>query len=41
MRIETHHWYWIAAALGAFAILATVVTYDIGGVFSAPGLEQE
>jgi hypothetical protein len=41
MQLERRHWVWIGAALIATALLAIMVSYDIGGVFSAPGLQQE
>ena len=37
--MKTHHWIWFGVL--AFVLLATIVAYDIGGFFSAPGLMQE
>jgi len=39
--MERRHWLWLAAALIAATALATAVQYDVGGYFSAPGLQQE
>lgn len=39
--MTTNNWLWIAAAVIATALLSTAIMYDVGGVFSSPGLMQE